>query len=240
MLQNNQSQERKPLRVEHESDSSTIYLYGVIDEYWGVSAEEIARSLEDLKGKAVTLRINSPGGDVFDGRAMYSAIRQHGNVTAQIDGIAASAATYVAMAAKSVEMIDGGFMMIHNAWTLGFGNKNDFRELADLLDKFDGSIVNDYIKKTGKSTEEITAMMDAETWFDAAEALDFGFIDSVFDGEQESSSTENSASNKWNLSAFDNVPKALEQPAPDPQNEVWERQRAMAGKRLRLLNASMN
>ncbi len=169
---------------------------------------------------------------------MYAAIRQHGNVTAQIDGLAASAATYVAMAAKSISMVDGGFMMIHNAWTLAFGNKNDFIELADLLDKFDESILNDYIKKTGKSKAELAAMMDAETWMSAQEAKDMGFIDSIFDGDI--SAPDQSASNAWDLSAFDNTPKALTEPKQEPQNEIWMRKRALAEKRLRILTACSN
>ena len=236
LLQANHRVAAKELRVENQNDSATIYLYGVIDQYFGVSAEEIAKALDALSGKAVTLRINSPGGDVFDGRAMYAAIRQHGNVTAQIDGLAASAATYVAMAANSINMIDGGFMMIHNAWTLAFGNKNDFIELAGLLDKFDQSIINDYMKKTGKSAEEISAMMDAETWMSAQEALDMGFVDTVIDGVAIDPGTSG-ASNAWDLSAFDNAPKALTQREEDSQNEVWTRQRAMAERRLRILNA---
>lgn len=238
LLQTNNREAAKALRVENDSDSSTIFLYGVIDQYFGVSAEDLAKELDNLRGKAVTLRINSPGGDVFDGRAMYAAIRQHGNVTAQIDGLAASAATYVAMAAKSITMVDGGFMMIHNAWTFAFGNKNDFIELADLLDKFDESIMNDYIKKTGKSKEELTAMMNAETWMNAGEAKDMGFIDSIFDGD--ASTDDQLASDTWDLSAFDNTPKALTEPKPEQQDDTWSRKRALAEKRLRILTACSN
>jgi len=239
LLQTNHRAVENKLRVENQADSATIYLYGVIDQYFGISAEDIAKELDALKGKAVTLRINSPGGDVFDGRAMYSAIRQHGNVTAQIDGLAASAATYVAMAAQSVAIVEGGFMMIHNAWTLAFGNKNDFTELAGLLDKFDQSIASDYMKKTGKSAEEIAAMMDAETWMSAQEALDMGFVDSVLqDVPVDSSGNTNNSS--WDLSAFNNAPKALTENEDDQQTAAWMRQRAMAERRLRLLNASRN
>lgn len=183
----------------------------------------------------MTLRINSPGGDVFDGRAMYAAIKQHGNVTAQIDGLAASAASYVALAAKTVSMIDGGFMMIHNAWTFAFGNKNDFIEIADLLDKFDMAIINDYIKRTGKSREDIAMMMDAETWMNSVEAKDLGFIDSIFDGE--SASSEPLPSNNWDLSAFDNTPNVLTEKKQESCDDIWQRKRAMAEKRLRILSA---
>jgi len=238
LLQANHRESAGDLRVDNQADSVTIFLYGVIDEYFGVSAHSLAVELENHRDKAVTLRINSPGGDVFDGRAMYAAIRQHGNVTAQIDGLAASAATYVAMAAKSISMVDGGFMMIHNAWTLAFGNKNDFIELADLLGKFDESIINDYIKKTGKSKEEIATMMDAETWMNASEAKDMGFVDAIFDGDVESEGQL--ASNGWDLSAFDNTPKALTEPKQEPQNDTWMRKRALAERRMRILSACSN
>ena len=238
MLTTNNREAGKALRVESQSDSATIYLYGVIDEYYGVSAEVFSRELEALKGKRVTLRINSPGGDVFDGRAMYSAVRQHGNVSAQIDGLSASAASFVALAAKSVSMIEGGFMMIHNAWTFAFGNKNDFIELADLLDKFDHAIINDYIKKTGKTRDEIAAMMDAETWMNTEDALSMKFIDTVFDGDESAENVQ--ANDAWDLSAFDNAPKALTDSRKNVAELAWQQKRAQAERRLRLLNASMN
>lgn len=238
LIQANHRAAARELRVDNQADSATIFLYGIIDEYFGVSAEQLAKELEALKGKAVTLRINSPGGDVFDGRAMYAAIKQHGNVTAQIDGLAASAATYVAMAAKTVTIVDGGFMMIHNAWTLAFGNKNDLTELAALLDKFDESIINDYSKRTGKDHAELAAMMDAETWLNANEAKDMGFVDSIFDGDVAADAS--APSNAWDLSAFDNAPKALTDPKKEPPDDAWMRKRALAEKRLRILTACSN
>lgn len=202
--------DRKPVAIRAEGDEATIYLYDVIDDYWGVSAAEINKALAELRGKAVTLRINSPGGDVFAGRAMATAIAQHGNVTAHIDGLAASAATYVAIAAKSVVIADGGFFMVHNAWTFAYGNKAELIETAGLLDKIDQSIVNDYARKTGKTVAEIVAWMNAETWFSAQEALENGFVDAIGEAAQ--------ASNAWNLSAYDKAPKALkDRVTPDPE-----------------------
>lgn len=197
LIRNNAS--RDPVKIRAEGDEATIYLYDVIDDYWGVSAAEFTKALSELKGKSVSLRINSPGGDVFAGRAMATAIAQHGDVTAYIDGLAASAATYVAIAAKNVVMADGGFFMVHNAWTMAYGNKHELTETAGLLDKIDQSIINDYAKKTGKTADEIAAWMNAETWFTAEEAKEHGFVDSIADGKK--------ADNKWDLSAYDNAPK---------------------------------
>lgn len=227
LLRDNAKRDQSALQVKDEGETATIYLYDVIDPYFGIGAEDFNKQLASLKGKAVQLRINSPGGDVFDGRAMATAIAQHGNVTAYIDGIAASAATYVAIAAKEVQMADGAFFMIHNAWTLGYGNKTDFAALIDLLDKIDQSIVNDYAKKTGKTTDELAAMMEAETWLSAKEAIDNGFVDSVFDG----SAPQDRA---WNLSAYANAPKALTDPKELETPDINE-YRANAERRMRLL-----
>ena len=233
LLRDNAARDQSPIKIEQSADSATMYLYDVIDPFWGIAAVDFNKELMALKGKPVNLRINSPGGDVFDGRAMATAIAQHGNVTAYIDGLAASAATYVAIAAKQVHMADGAFFMVHNAWTMGFGNKKDFADLIKLLDKIDQSIINDYAKKTGKTTDELATMMEAETWLTAQEALDAGFVDQVFDG----SSAENKA---WNLSAYEHAPTALTEakptaaPTPDPEKDITE-YRQQAARRLRLL-----
>lgn len=230
LLRDNAQRPPQGLRMEQaaEGDAATLYLYDIIDPWWGVSAAEVVKQLAGLAGQAVNLRINSPGGDVFEARAMAAAIAQHGNVTAWVDGIAASAATYVATAAKEVRAADGAFWMIHQAWALAYGNKDDLIDLADLLDKVDGTIVQDYARKTGKSAEQLAAWMQAETWFTAAEAQAAGFVDQIVAGGAEDKTAQAGA---WNLSAFEHAPAALLQPAePDP-----EPYRARAERRLRLL-----
>lgn len=215
-LRDNRTAPRAALTVkndgEGETASATVYLYDVIDSYWGINAEDFAKALAAITAPTIHLRVNSPGGDVFEARAMVAAIRAHpSNVIAHIDGLAASAATYVAMAADSVEMTQGAFLMIHNAWTLAYGNATDLRNMADLLDKIDASIIHDYITKTGKDTATLQAWMAAETWFTADEAKAEGFIDTVVDP----ASTEPAPANKWNLASFDKAPKALlERSAP--------------------------
>lgn len=199
LLRDNATKQVSNLKIDAKDDAVDIYLYDVIDDWFGVSATDFNKELSALKGKQVNLRINSPGGDVFSGRAMATAITNHGNVTAYIDGLAASAATYVALAAKQVHIADGAMFMIHNAWSLAYGNKTDMRNTADLLEKIDGTIVKDYVKKTNLDESEITAMMDAETWLSAQEALDKGFVDSIFNGTK--------AENSWDLSAYNNAPK---------------------------------
>ena len=154
LIRNNAA--REPARIVAESDPNTLFLSDVIDPYWGVSASDFNKALAGLSGQKVTLRVNSPGGDVFDGRAMAAAIAQHGDVHAVIEGLAASAATYVTAACASVSMAQGGFYMIHNAWTMGYGNKADFLQTADLLGKIDETIITDYASKSGQSRADIT------------------------------------------------------------------------------------
>jgi ATP-dependent Clp protease protease subunit len=221
LIRNNAA--REPARIVAESDPATLFLYDVIDPYWGVSASDFNKALAGLNGQKVTLRVNSPGGDVFDGRAMAAAIAQHGDVHAVIEGLAASAATYVTAACASVSMAQGGFYMIHNAWTMGYGNKADFLQSADLLAKIDETIITDYASKSGQSRADIAAWMDAETWFTADEALANGFIDAV--------NEKTSAKNTWDLSAYNNAPKIM---PPVDNTADWEAVRQRNANRLRL------
>lgn len=186
-----------------EGETPTIYLYDVIDSdpYWGFTDSQMVELLAQIDSEEFNLRINSPGGDVFVARAMFSQIAQHkAKVNVFIDGLAASAATYVALAGNHITMTEGAFWMIHNAWTLAVGDKNDFKQVASDLDKVDQSIANDYQRATGAEISQITDWMDAETWFDANDAKEVGFVDSVFVPEGKTA-TENS----WNLGAYKNV-----------------------------------
>lgn len=191
--------------VQKADEEATVYVYDAIGDWYGdVTAKAFAKEIGGLdKGvKTLHLRINSPGGDVFEAQAIQTIIKQCGRKTiAHIDGVCASAATGIALACDEVEMADGGFFMIHKAWSLVIGNSDDMLEMAALLDKVDGSIASVYAKKTGSDQEAIKSMMAAETWFTAAEALEGGFVDRIFDGVE--------VEDCWNLSAYENVPKNL-------------------------------
>lgn len=226
LLKDNAKRSVSALVVEKKDDAATIYLYDVIDPYFGIGAQDFNKELAALKGTTVHLRINSPGGDVFEARAMATAIAQHGDVIVHIDGLAASAATYITTAAKSVEIAAGSFYMIHNAWTFAYGNKEDLRQTAELLDKIDQTIVADYVKKTGATAEDVSAWMRDETWFTAEEAIEHGFADTLFEAS--------AAENKWNVSAYANAPKALTEPKAPTESE-YEIQRNANMNRLRLL-----
>jgi ATP-dependent Clp protease protease subunit len=183
-------------------DEATVYLYDAIDSYYGVNAEAFVKDFNAITAPTIHLRINSPGGDVFDGRAIATAIAQHkSNVVAHVDGLAASAASYVAIAADSVEMAPGSFLMIHNAWTFAFGNSEDLLSTAALLEKIDASLAADYSKKSGKAVAQIEQWMSDETWFTAEEAVAEGFADSIAEEQPEG------VENAWDLSIFDHAPK---------------------------------
>lgn len=171
------------LQPSASEQEATIYLYDIItpyaDEYWGgISANDFVRALNDLTAPNIHLRINSPGGDVFDARAIATAIRNHpSNIIAHIDALAASAATTVAMACDEVRMAQGAMMMIHRAWTFSAGNAFDLRKEADVLEKIDGIIAADYARKGNQSEERFLAMMDAETWLALEDCLALELID---------------------------------------------------------------
>jgi ATP-dependent Clp protease protease subunit len=202
----------RPKRREIENASgseATVYLYDSIDPYYGVNAETFVKDFNAITAPTIHLRINSPGGDVFDARSIATAIAQHAStVVAHVDGLAASAASYIAIAADQVEMAPGSFLMIHKAWTFAFGNSDDLLSTAALLEKVDGSLAADYAKKTGKSAAQIDEWMSAETWFTAEEAVTEGFADKVSEEDPEG------VDNAWDLSVFANAPKQKSAPAP--------------------------
>lgn len=223
LLKNN-AEKGEPIRAEKKGDEATLYLYDAIGEWYGVSAKDFCKTMAGIDAGTIHLRINSPGGDVFEARTIATALKQSGKtVIAHIDGLCASAATYVALAASSVEMAQGSFFMIHQAWSGIIGNSDELRDLAALLDKVDDSIIADYVSKSGKDAESIKQMMAAETWMTAQEALDFGFVDSVYDGKTADCS-------RWDLSAYENAPLELKN-----QDDDSEEMRKRFEKRLFLV-----
>ncbi len=149
----------------------------------GVSAKAFLADLGTLPDKApLTLRLNSPGGSVFDAVAIYNALRRHaGKVTVTIDGIAASAASYIAMAGDEIVMPENAFLMIHDPSGLVMGTSADMRAMAEALDKIGAALIRGYAARSGKAEDEIARLMAAETWFDAAEAVEAGFADRLIE-----------------------------------------------------------
>lgn len=147
---------------------------------YGVSAKSFLNDLRTVTTDEVDVEINSPGGDFFAGLAIYNGLRASGKkITVKVLGLAASAASLVAMAGDTIEMAENSFFMVHKTLADLYANADDMRETAELLDKFDAGVVSIYAKRTGKSAEEITALLDAETWMTAQEAFDAGFATAV-------------------------------------------------------------
>jgi len=211
LYRDNAGREKRPVNIVRNAAEASLYIYDVIDPYWGVSAVQVIDAVTQA-GDADVLHvyINSPGGDVFEGRAIMAALsRFQGKTVAHIDSLCASAATGIALACNEVEMSDGAFFMIHNASCIAWGDKSDLRETADLLQKVEGSIVADYVAKTGKGESEIVAWMDAETWFSAAEAMENGFIDRIAQAPADKAKV----GNVWNLAAYSRAPANIAAPA---------------------------
>ena len=164
------------------NNETTVTLYDEIGAF-GAGSKEFLGDLSKLAGQHIHLRINSPGGSVVEGTAIYNALRRHqGGLTVHIDAMAASMASVIAMAGSPVYIADNALLMIHNPWTVSMGESKDLRKEADLLDKLKVNLRNAYVRKTGMNETDISAMMDAETWLDAVEAVALGFADAIEEG----------------------------------------------------------
>ncbi|UEP27049.1 head maturation protease, ClpP-related [Burkholderia sp. B21-007] len=160
-----------------------IRIYGDIG-FWGTDAELFATKLDEVASTAtsIVVAINSMGGDVFDAFTIYNALRRHaGKVTGRVDGVAASAASLILMACDTIEMPSNAMLMIHNPHTVAAGEAGDLRKLADLLDSTSDNMLAAYVERSGRTEEEVRAIMDAETWLTAAQAKEQGFCDAIAD-----------------------------------------------------------
>lgn len=176
------------IKAAEEKDRS-IGIYDVIgQDFWtgeGVTARRIAGALRALGKGPVTVNINSPGGDLFEGFAIYNLLREHdGEVTVKVLGLAASAASVVAMAGDTVQIARSGFLMIHNTWVMAIGNRHDLRETAESLEPFDRAMAEIYSARTGIDLAEISSMLDAETWINGSDAVEQGFADELLPSDQ--------------------------------------------------------
>jgi ATP-dependent Clp protease, protease subunit len=164
--------------IRARASGAEIAIYDEIGAY-GVSAKGFLAELGVLPdGTPIDLRLNSPGGSVFDAVAIHNALKRHeGPVTVWIDGIAASAASYIAMAGDEIVMPENAFLMIHDPAGLVMGTAEDMRAMAEALDKVKGSLLAGYAAKSGRAAEEIAVLMAAETWLDAKDALELGLAD---------------------------------------------------------------
>ena len=178
-------------------EAADIYIFDEIGTY-GVTAQDFISEIKGLKDMPINLRINSLGGDVFDGMAMYNVIkRREAKTTVYIEGIAASIATIIALGADEVIMAENSLFMIHNAWGGTSGEAKDMRKTAETLDKITSELTDIYVKKTGLSYDALAEMMDEESWLNAQEAFDLGFIDTISDSIKVAA--------KYDVSKFKNI-----------------------------------
>ncbi len=167
--------------IKNLSESSTeVVIYDEIGNF-GIDSKTFIEELANVpKENDILLRINSPGGSVIDGLAIYDALRRTPQkVITRIEGLAASIASIIAMAGDEIIMSENSLFMIHNVWGGETGDSKDMRKAADLMDKMSSKLVSIYMAKSGKEESEITSWMDSETWFSAEEALEAGFINSI-------------------------------------------------------------
>jgi len=212
---------RGTFRAEASSAGNVIEIFDVIisseieaEWYGGVAAPTVARALKGMSG-TVHMRINSPGGDVFAGVQIAQAMREYdGEIIVHVDGYAASIASIIAIAGDKVIMAPGSMMMIHKAWSFGFGNADEFLATAELLEKIDGQLVEAYVKRSAgkKTADEFVDMIRAETWFTPQDAIDAGLADEIAP-EKDKAKVEARA--RWDLSAFEKAPPAPAQSETD-------------------------
>jgi ATP-dependent Clp protease protease subunit len=212
-----------------DKDTGELMLYGDISSstWWGdeVTPKDFKKDLDALGDiKNLNIYINSGGGDVFAGQAIHSMLKRHtASKTVYIDGLAASIASVIAMAGDKVVMPKNAMIMIHNAWTIAAGNKEDFRKLADDMEKIDESILTTYTDKTGMTTEEIKELMNSETWFTAEEAVEKGFADEIEQEKKLAASIDGSFlmlnNQKFDLGRYKNKPEVEEFEPEKPKEE---------------------
>lgn len=204
---------------------------------YGVSAKQFITDLKSIPATdRIVLKIHSPGGEVFDGNAIFNALQRRGNVEVQIEGLAASMATVISLAGMPVKMAANGFYMIHNPWGVAMGDAAELRDQAQLLDKIRSNMVGAYAAKSGQSAEQIQEWMDSETWFTAEEALAAGFVDEITDTLSLAAS-----SNKFaRLAKFKNAPANLTAQPPRMQDtEIITYSTEVAEQSAEIIDASI-
>lgn len=169
--------------IKNKNDKSEIWLYDEIG-MWGKSAKDFVSELKEIKNNQIDLHINSPGGNVFEGNAIYNALKNHNSeIVTYVDGIAASIASIIALAGKKIVMAENAMYMMHNPSGITIGEANDMRKSADVLDKIRDTMINIYMTKSKKPEAEIKKILDDETWYSAKEAVDNGFADELSEGK---------------------------------------------------------
>ena len=185
------------IQAKASSDIVDIYIFDEIGAF-GLNAQSFIEEIKEFKNSPINLHINCVGGDVFDGMAIYNILKKRtAETTVYIEGIAASMGSVIALAADKVVMAENSLFMIHNAWGGAMGESKELKKTANLLEKISNEIADIYIKKTNLPYDKVKEMMDEETWLNADEALELGFIDSISDAIKVAA--------KYDVSKFKNI-----------------------------------
>lgn len=230
-----------------ENGTAELMIYGIIDSisWWGdeITPQDFKADLDALGDiTSLNIYINSDGGDVFAGQAIHSIIKRHkAQTTVYVDGLAASIASVIAMAGDTIVMPRNAMMMIHNPWTIGLGNAQDFRKLADDLDNIRESIIAAYQEKSGMDQEKLIELLDAETWLTADEAKAYGLADVVEEDKAVAASAQAGIlvmnGQEMDLSKFKNPPKLIfpaENKTKTPPEDRPKRPISLYEKRLKI------
>lgn len=179
------------------SEDNSISVFDVIGkDYWGegVSAKRIAGALRSMNGADVTVNINSPGGDMFEGLAIYNLLREYpGKVTVKVLGLAASGASIIAMAGDEIQIGRGAFLMIHNCWVVAVSNRHDFAAMAENMAPFDNAMADIYSARSGLDSDTVKQMMDDESYIGGSDAIEKGLADSLLSSDAVTSDEDSPA-----------------------------------------------
>jgi ATP-dependent Clp protease, protease subunit len=217
------------------SNSADIFIYGDIVSYqWDETDTSAASFKKDLDAvgdvDTINLYINSPGGNVFEGVAIHNMLKRHkSKINVYVDALAASIASVIAMAGDTIHMPKNAMLMIHNPWTVAYGNAAELRKVADDLDRIGHSVKQTYLQKAGdKLTEEkLQEMLDAETWLSADEAYEYGLCDVVLEASQIAASISDEL-----FSKYKNVPKELKNRVKNKQKTFISAEEMAIRKRI--------
>jgi ATP-dependent protease ClpP protease subunit len=220
-------QERKGIfsAVKNAANELEMLIYDEIGyDFWtggGITAQDVADQIRAAGPVSrIALRINSPGGDVFEGSAIYSQLSKSGvPVDVYIDGLAASAASFIAMVGTTISMGDNAMMMIHNPWSIELGDANDMRKCADTLDKVRDSMLPAYMRRYSGSEDDFKALLDAETWLTAQDCKDCGLADKITTPDMSTQAKAKSVSAKFDLSVFKNTPESMKPQAENNETD---------------------
>lgn len=228
------SEDAAALRAAAPAAANVIEMYELIGYDWwtggGVTAKSVSEQLRSLRGQAVEIRLNSPGGDMFDGIAIYNLLREHdGEITIKVMGMAASAASIIAMAGDRIEIGAASFIMIHNCWVCACGNRIDFLALAAWMEPFDAALASVYVERSGQLLAQVVEWMNAETYMSGATAVERGFADALLSADESKADLAAMASGK-EAASVRVAEMAMMASTGMPRSEVREHIKKIRGK----------